>query len=270
MLVASAASSTFTYKATCTGNNTVPPVSSKATGSVSIRLINQSYASGFFYATNINQMTMAHLHAGAVGKNGPIIGWAFNSTYGPISGSIKASFTFNPSLNNVSSLLAAGLVYFNIHTTAHPDGELRGQLKSTSSPLGGILGDTSPLPAGPYNQTCVECTMNWVTLTCSCEYEHTYALGTHRSSSLDTSLCVQPPDVSTVNGYLACPYQQMPAGSYAATCDGCAFAMDGHLLQCNCKDGPNKVKYAEQLDTNTCRQPPDVSNRNGKLYCQVS
>ena len=128
MLFASVSYATVVYKATCAGSAVVPPVSSKATGSVSITLLNTSYASGYFYATNINQMTMAHLHAGAVGKNGPVIAWAFNATYGPISGSVKASFTFNPSLNNVSALLAAGQVYFNIHTTAYPVGEIRGQL----------------------------------------------------------------------------------------------------------------------------------------------
>jgi LysM repeat protein len=103
-------------------------VTTKATGLVSTIIVNSSYATGYFYATNINGMIQAHLHAGVAGKNGPVLAWAFNATYGPISGSIKASFTFNPSVNNVSSLLAAGLVYFDIHTTVHPAGELRGQL----------------------------------------------------------------------------------------------------------------------------------------------
>jgi hypothetical protein len=105
-----------------------PNSTTQATGLASITLVNSSYASGYFYATNIKQMTMAHLHSGAVGSNGPAIAWAFNGTYGPISGSIKATFAFNPSVNNVSALLAANLVYFNIHTTAYPSGELRGQL----------------------------------------------------------------------------------------------------------------------------------------------
>jgi hypothetical protein len=107
MLIASTSVDALTYKTTCTGAAVVPPVSSKATGSVSLTLINQTYAFGYFYATNIKQMTMAHLHAGAARSNGPVIAWAFNGTYGPISGSIKATFTFNPSVNNISSLLAA-------------------------------------------------------------------------------------------------------------------------------------------------------------------
>jgi hypothetical protein len=115
------------YKASLTG--TASNLTTKATGSVTVTLVNSSSATGYFFATNINQMTMAHLHAGAVGKNGPPIAWAFNATYGPISGSIKAAFTFNPSVNNISALLAAGNVYFNVHTTAYPTGEIRGQLR---------------------------------------------------------------------------------------------------------------------------------------------
>jgi hypothetical protein len=128
LLMAAASSASIIYKAACTGASTVPAVNTKATGSVSITLVNTSYAAGYFYATNIKQMTMAHIHVGALGKNGPSIAWAFNATYGPISGSVKASFTFNPSQNNISALLAAGLIYFNVHTKAYPAGELRGQL----------------------------------------------------------------------------------------------------------------------------------------------
>ena len=117
-----------TAAASLAGSSAVPPVNSKATGYVSITIVNASYASGLFYATNVKQMTMAHLHNGAVGNNGPPIAWAFNATYGPLSGSLKAFFRFDPSLSNFSALLAAGQVYFNIHTVAYPAGELRGQL----------------------------------------------------------------------------------------------------------------------------------------------
>ena len=133
IVLASASSTPLIYKATLTGAQTAPPVSTKATGLVSVSLINTTYATGYFFATSINQMSAAHLHSGAVGVNGPPIAWAFNATYGAITGSIKASFTFNPSLNNISALLAAGLVYFNIHTSAHPSGELRGQLAGPSN-----------------------------------------------------------------------------------------------------------------------------------------
>lgn len=147
MLMASASSAPLVFKAPLSGSAIVPPVNTSATGLASITLTNSTYATGFFFATNIASMTMAHLHKGSAGTNGPVIAWAFNGTYGPISGSIKASFTFNPSVNNISTLLAAGLVYFNVHTVAHPAGELRGQLQSPTS------GNTSSPPA-PNSNTC--------------------------------------------------------------------------------------------------------------------
>ena len=131
LLVSCAFASPLVYKASCTE---VAGVTTKATGLASISLLNSTYATGFFYATGIIQMTAAHLHAGAVGRTGPPIAWAFNATYGPVSGSVKASFSFNPSLNSISALLAAGLVYFNIHTITYPAGELRGQLRGQLYP----------------------------------------------------------------------------------------------------------------------------------------
>ena len=151
LLIASASSASVVYKAACTGAQVVPPITTKASGSVSITIVNSSYATGYFYATNINQMTMAHLHAGAVGSNGPVIAWAYNATYGPISGSIKASFAFNPSSNNISSLLSLGLVYFNIHTTAHPTGELRGQLPFDFDPQACNMSMPKPVYPAPLN-----------------------------------------------------------------------------------------------------------------------
>ena len=102
----------------------------KDAGLVSVTLFNSTYSRGYF-AVSISQMTQAHLHASSVSINGPPLAWAFNATYGPISGSIRAPFTFNPSLNNITSLLKAGLVYFNVHTLSYPAGEIRGQMIST-------------------------------------------------------------------------------------------------------------------------------------------
>ena len=152
--MASASSYNIIYKASCTG---AVGVTTKATGLVSVSLLNSTFGTGFFYATGINQMTQAHLQAGAVGKTGPPIAWAFNATYGPLSGTIKASFTFNPSVHNISFLLAAGLVYFNIHTTAYPSGELRGQLspvkQGSSPPPPPPASPSPPLPIRPLSNT---------------------------------------------------------------------------------------------------------------------
>ena len=222
-LIAYAYSTPLTYKASLSGAHVHPPVATKSVGSVSITLVNQSYASGFFYATNIKQMTMAHLHAGPVGKNGPSIAWAFNATYGPISGSIKASFTFNPFSHNITDLLAARLVYFNIHTAALPTGELRGQLTRFPSKVKGTSYTTS-LPDGSYKETClspddVECetylspwtSTTW--LSCTCRL-NSYGVDNYiyNPQDLDLSTCVQPPNVShdEITLSLTCPSPSPP------------------------------------------------------------
>lgn len=92
---------------------------------------------------------MAHIHLGPKGQNGPIIFWLFgdnsNSPIGPlvrddgpftgeISGDLTAADLFPQAglgLNTFADAVAniqAGNGYVNVHTVAHPPGELRGQL----------------------------------------------------------------------------------------------------------------------------------------------
>jgi hypothetical protein len=92
---------------------------------------------------------MAHIHLGPKGQNGPIILWLFgdnsNSPIGPlvrddgpftgeILGVLTAADLFpQPSLglNTFSDAIKnimAGNAYVNVHTVAHPPGEIRGQI----------------------------------------------------------------------------------------------------------------------------------------------
>ncbi len=86
--------------------------------------------------------TMAHIHYGAVGVNGPIVIPFFMSTM-PATNSItgtltSADFLADPSagINTIADVATAiqdGNAYVNIHTKAYPAGELRGQLAVSSS-----------------------------------------------------------------------------------------------------------------------------------------
>lgn len=87
--------------------------------------------------TNITGVTMAHIHNGAVGVVGPVFVTLFapSSATGAVNGVI-ASGSLNstnlPSgvtLTTLKALLAGGNAYVNVHTTANPSGEIRGQLK---------------------------------------------------------------------------------------------------------------------------------------------
>jgi hypothetical protein len=67
--------------------------------------------------------TSAHIHTGASGTNGPMV-YTFPSVTSPINGSTTLTS------DQVMDLLA-GRLYIDIHSTACPNGEVRGQIESS-------------------------------------------------------------------------------------------------------------------------------------------
>jgi len=88
-------------------------------------------------ASNITAITMAHIHSGAPGVAGPIVVTLFQpaSPTGAInglfaSGSLSAgSLPQGVTVASLTSLLASGNAYVNVHTSANPLGEIRGQVQ---------------------------------------------------------------------------------------------------------------------------------------------
>ena len=80
---------------------------------------------------------LLHIHRGNRTTNGPPVVWAFNSTLNGVwqpvtsAGTFRATFAFNPSdiiaWGNISHLDVSNTLYFNVHTTKWPGGEIRGQ-----------------------------------------------------------------------------------------------------------------------------------------------
>src|SRR5258705_11696889 len=99
----------------------VPPASSSASGSGSIRVAEDGSVSGSVSTTGV-QATMAHIHQGAKGANGPVIRPLTKSgdTY-----TVPAGAKLNAS--QMSALKAGGL-YVNVHSDKYKGGEIRGQL----------------------------------------------------------------------------------------------------------------------------------------------
>lgn len=87
--------------------------------------------------SNINAITMAHIHNGAVGVAGPVVVTLFapGAATGAIngifaSGSLTAAnLPAGVTLASLKALLLSGNAYVNVHTVANPAGEMRGQLK---------------------------------------------------------------------------------------------------------------------------------------------
>jgi hypothetical protein len=124
------------------GDQSVPPVQTSASGQATIYI--EGGPNGFNMSfevdvTNIVDVTAAHIHLGAAGANGPVIVPLFTGP--PKSGSFtgvlaKGAITeadlTGPMKGKTFADLAAsvlgGQTYVNVHTTANPNGEIRGQI----------------------------------------------------------------------------------------------------------------------------------------------
>ena len=109
-------------KVTLTGANEVPPVTTSAGASGTFNIGDDGSVSGSIRTHDIAG-TMAHIHKGAVGKNGPVVvklekdGDTFKVPAGAkLDAEQLADFK-------------AGDLYVNVHSEAHKGGEIRGQLK---------------------------------------------------------------------------------------------------------------------------------------------
>jgi CHRD domain len=113
------------FKATANGAQEVPPNNTKGTATVNV-----TYDTGSMmltwdgtYSGLSGKATAAHFHKGAPGKNGGVVVpiFAGNTAKSPYKGSKKLTA-------EQAGDLMAGQWYLNIHTAAHPPGEIRGQL----------------------------------------------------------------------------------------------------------------------------------------------
>jgi hypothetical protein len=109
-------------KVSLSGANEVPPVTTSATGDGTISVADDGAVSGSVTTKGI-QGTAAHIHAGAAGKNGPVVVpfTKDGDTYKAAAGA-----KLNP---DQMKAFKAGELYFNVHSAANPNGEIRGQLK---------------------------------------------------------------------------------------------------------------------------------------------
>ena len=140
----SASANKADYIAQLTGDGQVPSVTTSATGTASF-WINADGTEIRYQLTvaNLQDVTMAHLHLGELGKNGPPIVWLYPSAppakeiSGPSNGqlsdgTIKAENLVGPmagkTIGDLVTAIKAHDVYVNVHTSKNPDGEIRAQV----------------------------------------------------------------------------------------------------------------------------------------------
>ncbi len=123
MLAAFAFGAHTNFKATLTGAQEVPAVTTNATGTAVMTLT----PAGLVYLITANGLsgtiTGAHFHLGAAGTNGPVL-IDLTSSFG---GRTTATGTLTLPDSVVAAFLT-GRIYLNLHTAANPNGEIRGQV----------------------------------------------------------------------------------------------------------------------------------------------
>jgi hypothetical protein len=140
-----AAAASRTFVAPLSGSQEVPAVDTNATGVAVFRLSKDGTELSYrLNVANIVDVTQAHIHLGPAGVNGPVVAWLYPSgppaqlipgrTDGVLAtGTITAESLVGPlagaSLADLVAEMEAGNAYVNVHTSAHPAGEIRGQLR---------------------------------------------------------------------------------------------------------------------------------------------
>ncbi len=118
-----ASAETMSFKADLKSSSEVPANSSKGTGTADVTYDTASKALAWTvtFANLTGNATAAHFHGPAeVGKNaGPVV--PLTGTTSPLKGT--ATLTEAQAAD-----LMSGKWYVNVHTTAHKDGEVRGQV----------------------------------------------------------------------------------------------------------------------------------------------
>lgn len=126
------------FEATLIGASEVPPVVTQGEGKAEFTLTGDTVT----YTINVKGMTgivAAHIHIGPMVKTGPA---AVTLYHGPKTdvksgelthGSFTAADIHGVTLQELINDMRKGDAYVNVHTAAHPAGEIRGQINGAPS-----------------------------------------------------------------------------------------------------------------------------------------
>ena len=153
------------FKATMTGDEEVPSVTTKATGMASFTTQNNDTSIKYkLNITGLSDATGAHIHSGKKGENGDVIvDLLKNSKNNPtkagmaIRGNITDSSLTGPmkgkTVGDLISAMNSGDTYTNVHTQKHPKGEIRGQIEASEAAGSNATSSMSMSGNGTSNMT---------------------------------------------------------------------------------------------------------------------
>lgn len=134
------------------GASEVPAVATTATGSgwVAISPDGTSIAYHVEYSGLSGALVAAHIHTGAPGVAGGVI-LPLAAGPSPMNGTLTAAnFTASGSVTTFAQAVTAirnGQTYINLHTVAHPAGEVRGNLITTLQARWAVIDGAQEVPA---------------------------------------------------------------------------------------------------------------------------
>jgi hypothetical protein len=108
------------YVATLQGTQEVPPVITTATGSATLTMSGDRTMLSYTVTHTLPALTAGHIHIGIAGTSGGV-----SIAFTPTPGTFMGTATLTTAQ---ADAIAQGRAYVNLHTSANPGGELRGQI----------------------------------------------------------------------------------------------------------------------------------------------
>jgi DNA-binding beta-propeller fold protein YncE len=142
-----------TFVTALSGAQEVPPVTSDATGRSRLVLAPNTESLRYVLAVtglDAEQILQAHIHIGPPDMNGPVAFFLAESGFtGPLLGTLTPDDYLSPSgfptYDDFLAALRDGMTYVNVHTIAHGDGEIRGQVQPPLT-LSAVLNGAQEVP----------------------------------------------------------------------------------------------------------------------------
>jgi len=130
------------FRARLRGSQEVPAVTTSTRGEAKIQFNDAKTKLEFELEVEHGvRVTQAHIHCAPAGSNGPIVvflagfhdkGWDVDGDWIGDATATDANITNNAcgsTLAEIAQAMAEGRTYANVHTVAHPAGEVRGQIQ---------------------------------------------------------------------------------------------------------------------------------------------